>query len=461
MMSAAGGVPFFTTPYINPAILPPFDNDDDEFVDRKPLKRPLSDNALWTQQDDVLLSAIVQQLGTRNWSDIAKRLNGRTAKQCRERWQGYLDPGLDRRPFTVHEQHILASSRHTLGNKWSEIAKLLPGRSETMIKLHCATLPPQAQPARRKDKSAPAAPVGGMSLPVFAAEAQGGRTKAAPKRAYAQGKENVPPKPGHMNHVNAADVNAYGKRVADAELDATVKRPKRQYTRRKKADANDSSQAVPGTAKGRPVVSNRAAYAQSSQAKGQLHTLPVAGFATDDDFRGVFVHDGPLVVDPHTMEPCFGSRDPFAFLLDPFDEHDISPAMQAPYCHSRQFTPPSILRKTKRMDFGFSPFGNFATPFSPSMFFNSSAPMPFAARNAPPHGQQPQQHLNAQQQQAMMRLRGLHKGAGHVMSTPLAVSGLVGTHSMAETPTPLRLCNEPVCHTRRLSVHVVSNAAGP
>lgn len=71
---------------------------------------------------------LVHRYGPKKWTQIAKHLNGRIGKQCRERWHNHLDPNINKSPWTEEEDRLLAQAHEQYGNQWAKIAKLLPGR---------------------------------------------------------------------------------------------------------------------------------------------------------------------------------------------------------------------------------------------------------------------------------------------------------------------------------------------
>jgi hypothetical protein len=69
-----------------------------------------------------------------DWAAIAEQIDGKNARQCRERYQHYLAPQVCAAPWTSEEDERLRELHDAFGNDWARIAARMPGRTNTGVK---------------------------------------------------------------------------------------------------------------------------------------------------------------------------------------------------------------------------------------------------------------------------------------------------------------------------------------
>lgn len=103
---------------------------NDHKIEKKKSRR------VFTIDEDQALFKLVQRYGDNDWGKVSLKMNDRSPRQCKERWSTYLNPFLNKTPWTDEEEQLLKQKVDEYGPKWSKIAQFFAGRPDNCIKNH-------------------------------------------------------------------------------------------------------------------------------------------------------------------------------------------------------------------------------------------------------------------------------------------------------------------------------------
>ncbi|KAK1362102.1 Transcription factor MYB88 [Heracleum sosnowskyi] len=94
----------------------------------------------WSPQEDDILREQIRIHGTDNWAIIASNFTDKTTRQCRRRWFTYLNSDFKKGGWSPEEDILLCEAQKIFGNRWTEIAKVVSGRTDNAVKNRFSTL---------------------------------------------------------------------------------------------------------------------------------------------------------------------------------------------------------------------------------------------------------------------------------------------------------------------------------
>ena len=105
--------------------------------------RILIKGGVWRNTEDEILKAGVMKYGKNQWSRIASLLHRKTAKQCKARWQEWLDPSIKKTEWSREEEEKLLHLAKLMPTQWRTISTMV-GRTPAQCLEHYNYLLDQA-----------------------------------------------------------------------------------------------------------------------------------------------------------------------------------------------------------------------------------------------------------------------------------------------------------------------------
>ncbi|OHT03548.1 Myb-like DNA-binding domain containing protein [Tritrichomonas foetus] len=88
----------------------------------------------FTLEEDQMIQQLVNIYGDHNWATVAANIPNRTVRQCRERWQLFLNSGVKKGKWTKEEDEILRKKYAEHGSQWKYLENFFEGRTSYNIR---------------------------------------------------------------------------------------------------------------------------------------------------------------------------------------------------------------------------------------------------------------------------------------------------------------------------------------
>lgn len=130
--------------------MPRVNRDDDASYEPGFLRNKFS-----PEEDAKLIHLVEAYKDAPHWRTIASKMNGKTARQCRERYGNYLNPKLKQSEWSRDEDEIILTYHEKFGNHWNKIASKLEGRTGNSVRNRWFILKRNSNRKKVSDSSSP------------------------------------------------------------------------------------------------------------------------------------------------------------------------------------------------------------------------------------------------------------------------------------------------------------------
>ncbi|KAI9679318.1 MAG: Pre-mRNA-splicing factor cef1 [Caeruleum heppii] len=120
---------------------------------------PVVKGGVWTNVEDEILKAAISKYGLNQWARVSSLLARKTPKQCKARWNEWLDPAIRKIEWSKEEDEKLLHLAKLMPTQWRTIAPIV-GRTATQCLERYQKLLDEAE-ARENDELGLGGPAGG------------------------------------------------------------------------------------------------------------------------------------------------------------------------------------------------------------------------------------------------------------------------------------------------------------
>jgi len=117
---------------------------------------------IWKNSEDEILKAAVMKYGKQQWARVASLLNRKSAKQCKARWHEWLEPSIRKIEWSREEDEKLLHLAKLMPAQWKTIGPLVGGRTAIQCKERYEKLLDEAAAASSGDGSHDTGAIAGL-----------------------------------------------------------------------------------------------------------------------------------------------------------------------------------------------------------------------------------------------------------------------------------------------------------
>lgn len=100
--------------------------------------KKISQKNPFSPEEDNLISYLVKSYGENNWAKISKCMKqmnyDRNIRQCKERYNHYLNPKINNSEWTTDEDELLIKKVEQIGKRWKILEDYFQGRTEVSLR---------------------------------------------------------------------------------------------------------------------------------------------------------------------------------------------------------------------------------------------------------------------------------------------------------------------------------------